>query len=141
MKRLLILFILSNLTCGIVFAASDNAGALREMDQSYKKQYNTCRNIAKNFDADSQFSGYLKNWCMLYDIDRQRVLGILFPMTTKNGSDYKASYKKQMAAYAVEMDKNHIEQAKQIVAQYCLNNKYKLEKRDPNACKRVNKLF
>lgn len=123
------------------FAASQKMTAIKDMDNSFKAQHNICLNVANNFHTENQFSGYLKNKCTLYELDRARTLNMIFPMTSSNGEAYRANYRSMMAEYAAKMDKAHIANLKNVVTEYCKNNSYRYVKKDPKACERVNELF
>ena len=140
MKKLFLLFTVIVLSSGMALCATENKKE-ETMESSYQKQSATCRNVARNFRADSQFFGYLQNRCLLYDIDRQRFLSLLFPVTSKSGAEYKNTRLLQMTTFAIEMDKEQIAQTQKIVTQYCKNNQYKLEKKSPEACSKVESLF
>lgn len=140
MKKLVLLFVIL-ISAQAAFCESEKITTLRTMEDSFKAQNQICLNVAKNFKLDSQTSNFLKNECVIYQMRRQRILPILFPMTSDNGSDYKANYRTMMAEYAVKMDKQQIEYLKQITAEYCKHNSYRFVKNDPAACTRVNSLF
>lgn len=138
-KIILLLTILISAQAG--FCATDKVAAIKDSNASYKTQYEICSNIAQNFKEHGQMALFIRNECTLYQMRRQRVLPLLFPMTSNNGAEYKANYKALEAEYANKLDNAFINSLKEIVEEYCKNNSFRYVKKDPKACTRVNDLF
>ena len=138
-KIILLLTLLISIQAG--YCASDKMNAIKEADESFRIQNQICIDVAKNFKADGQMSNFIRNECVLYQVRRQKTLPLIFPMTSNNGTDYKANYKMMMSEYAIKMDKEQVENLKNLSTEYCKYNQFRYAKSDPTACTRVNSLF
>ena len=140
MKKIILLLTIL-ITAQVGFCASDRMTAIKDTNTSYKTQYEICRKIAQNFKEHGQMALFIKDECTLYQMRRQRILQLLFPMTSNNGAEYKANYKALEAEYANNLDNAFINNLKEIVEEYCKNNNFRYVKKDPQACTRVDNLF
>ena len=71
----------------------------------------------------------------------EKATNYLFTFNSSVKKEQRESLLQQQNSFAIEMDKAQIEQTKKIVTQYCKNNQYKLQRKDPEACSRINDLF
>ena len=137
MKKLFLLLTVLILTLGTSFAAETKDAkkvAMESMVSSHKYLHDVCDRASKNFRVDNQFSGYIKGKCILYESDRQRLLTSVFPITNAAEKSYKEQYPVLMSDFAIAMNKREIESLKLVITEYCKYNKYKYDKRAPQAC-------
>ncbi|GEM_PF-2435559 len=144
MKKIVLILTLL-LFANSVFAENTNEkrNAFKDMARSHQYQHETCIRISRNFRSDNRFSNYIRNNCLLYESDRQRMLDTIFPISNNVDDSYKDGYPILKANFAIAMNKREIENYRLIVQEYCKYNKYKFDKKDPEACsaKRINSLF
>lgn len=145
MKKFILLLIIL-LSANNVFAAvtrNESREAYRAMAKSHQYHHETCIRLSRNFKSDNRFSNYLRNNCLLYESDRQRMLDTIFPISNNVDDSYKEQYPILKANFAIAMNSREIENYKLIINEYCKYNKYKFVKKDPGACspKRINSLF
>lgn len=146
MKKLflvLIVFLLSYTYCSAMDKDNIKKNAFKDMVKSHQAQHDVCINIANNFRIDHRFSGYIREKCLLYESERQRLLDTIFPITNKGDQNYKDQYPVILSNFAINMNTKEIENYRFIVEEYCKYNKYKFEKKDPQACsqQRIDKIF
>lgn len=146
MKRIILLISIFVLAAGIAFADENkdaNKKAVNNMLESHRYYHDLCARAADNFRADSQFSGYIRGKCILYESDRQRLLNSVFPITNKAEKSYKEQMPVLMSNFAIEMNNKEVESLKLVINEYCKYNQYKFDKRSPEACTAatIEKLF
>lgn len=145
MKKLILILTLLLFANSVLAAESTNEkrNAFKEMVRSHQYQHETCIRLSRNFKSDNRFSNYLRNNCLLYESDRQRMLDTIFPISNNVDESYKEQYPILKANFAIAMNKREIENYRLIINEYCKYNKYKFAKKDPEACspKRINSLF
>lgn len=140
MKKLVLLFVIL-ISAQAGFCASEKMIALQKMNNSYKTQYQICLGVSKNFKEDSTMSLFIKNECVLYQVRRQKILPLLFPLTAANGDKYKNSRETLQAEYAIQMDKDFINSLKTLATDYCKTNNYRYIKKKSTACTKLDSLF
>lgn len=124
-------------------AASRNNAASSLMAQSNKTFHDSCIALANNFRYDSRFAFYIKARCQLFEIDRQRLLQTIYPISTSDSKEYRANYANLMSQFAIDLNSKEITELKRITTEYCKYNSAKFSQKDPKACstERINSLF
>ena len=148
MKKLFIfLFLfLFMLSCFSASKAEDvvtRKEAYKRMIASHQSFHNICANVADNFRIDHKFSGYLRQKCMFYESDRQRLIDTIFPITNQGNDAYKLQYPVLVSNFAIASNNKQLQEYRFFVEEYCKYNKYKYVKKDPQACspQRINTIF
>lgn len=145
MKKLFVILSLLIISAGTVFAAEEKSpkDAFREMAESNREFNVTCSNVAGNFRVDHMFSGYIRSRCLLYESDRQRMIDVIFPISSSSSSEYKQNYPIIKSEFVVSSNKKEIENIKTIVTEYCKHNAFRFTKKAPEACtsEQIGKLF
>lgn len=147
MKRLFILSFLFMYTCISSFAAGEGSmsrkDAYNNMIKSHQSFHEICADVADNFRIDHKFSGYLRQKCMFFESDRQRLIDSIFPITNLGDDEYKTQYPILVSNFAIASNDKQLQEYKFLVEEYCKYNKYKYVKKDPQACsaERINAIF
>lgn len=146
MKKLFILLSLLIISTAVTVCADEEKSpreAFKEMAESNKNFNLTCSNIAGNFRVDHMFAGYIRNRCMLYESDRQRMIDVVFPLTNSASLEYKQNYPIIKSEFIVSSNKKEMEDIKKIVTEYCKHNAFRYVKKAPEACtsEQIEKLF
>lgn len=132
MKNLILTILILFFSSTIVYSA-DNA-PFKEMAISNYNLHVLYVNLADNFRRDGNFSTYLRNRRTLYEADRQRLIGILFPYPNPKEAGYNEKYPKLVSEYASSINRQETENIKNIVQEYCKHNALKLSRKAPQAC-------
>lgn len=124
-------------------STSSQNSAYNAMTQSNKAFHDSCVALSNNFRYDSRFSFYVKARCQLFEIDRQRVLQTIFPISTSDSKEYRANYTTLMSQFSTSLNTTETAELKKITTEYCKYNANKFAKKDPKACspERINSLF
>lgn len=147
MKKLFIILSLLIISTGLTVFADDEKisprEAFKEMAESNKDFNLTCSDIAANFRVDHMFAGYIRNRCMLYESDRQRMTDVIFPLSNSTTTEYKQNYPILKSEFIVSSNKKELDDIKKIVTEYCKHNAFRYTKKAPEACssERIEDLF
>lgn len=146
MKNLIVLLLI--LLSGTFVMAEDveivpKRDAYGNLSDTNSQLRNTCSAVARNFRTDGRFYSYIKDRCMVFEADKQRVIGIVYPFPNHREPGYNAKYPSYIASYSAALNRNELSQLKGIVNEYCKHNAYRFEKKDAQACSesRINSLF
>lgn len=146
MKKFFILVFLLFFT-GIQTLSADKVVSRKEafnkMIKSHQAFHEKCEIIADNFRIDHKFSGYLRQKCMFYESDRQRLIDTIFPITNLGNEEYKIKYPVLVSDFAIASNAKQLQEYRFLVQEYCKYNKYKYVKKDPQTCsaERINAIF
>lgn len=146
MKKVFILLSLLIISTAVTVCADEEKSpreAFKEMAESNKEFNLTCSDIANNFRVDHMFAGYVRNRCMLYESDRQRMIDVVFPISNSTSAEYKQNYPILKSEFIVSSNKKEMEDIKKIVTEYCKHNAFRYTKKAPGACSsdRIDNLF
>ncbi len=132
-----------NASLAAEISSEEKKDAFRDLVKSHQYQHETCIKLSRNFKSDNRFSNYLRNNCLLYESDRQRMLDTIFPITNNGEEWYKDQYPVLKAQFAIQMNNREVENYRMIVSEYCKYNSYKYKKKDPEVCseERINSMF
>ena len=142
MKRLFLLVLALGFCLPVISAEYDNNSKFNpatQMQKSFEEQDRICKAVASNFRMDPGFAAYVRNSCNLYTVDRERSITNLFPTERRQTED--GDTRKQTAQFAIAKDKAQIQYYRQLADSYCQYKEYKLAKKDPKACDRVDLIF
>lgn len=117
--------------------------AYNNMIKSHQSFHEICADVADNFRIDHKFSGYLRQKCMFYESDRQRLIDSIFPITNQGDDEYKTQYPILVSNFAIASNNKQLQEYKFLVEEYCKYNQYKYVKKDPQTCspERINAIF
>ena len=127
-----ILFLFSN--AAFSEEITDKRTAFQTLQQSNLKMHNLCRDLSDNFRRDHQFSYYIKNRCILFESNRQMLLGILYTFPNHYVENFTEQYPSLMSSYTQKMNDAETKALKDIVTEYCKYNNHKIYKKSPEAC-------
>ena len=134
MKNIVLTALIIILSSSAVFCAQSANEPFREMAVSNRNIHILYVRLADNFKRDGNFSTYLRNRRTLYEADRQRLIGILFPYPNPKEAGYNEKYPSYVSEYAFKMNERETANLNDIVQEYCKHNVYKLSKKSPQAC-------
>ena len=142
MKKVFIILLILGFNLPVISAeynSDSNRSPVRQMQKSFEEQDRICKAVASNFRMDPSFSAYVRNLCNLYTVDRERSITNIFPTSKIQYED--GDSREDTAKFAIAKDNAQIEYYRQLANQYCQYKGYKLSRKDPKACDRVEEIF
>lgn len=125
------------------FSAVEETNPYKVMAKSNSDIHELYSRLISNFRRNVQFTSYLRTRCTLFEADRQRAIGVLYPYPNSYEAGYNEKYPKYISDYSVEVNNAEYDYLINITKEFCTHNEYKLRKKSPNACRAdvLNEIF
>lgn len=134
MKNILLILLLFLIPVS-AFSAVEEQNPYKVMVKSNSDLHELYSRLISNFRRNVQFTSYLRTRCTLFEADRQRAIGVLYPYPNPYEAGYNEKYPEYISDYSVNVNEAEYNNLIDITKEFCAHNEYKLRKKSPNACR------